>query len=279
MEGCAAHHAAARNFASSARAELGPALSACAVFGSVARGTARHDSDVDLLVVLNTDACGGSVNRADLRRRLEAGRVTSAPRLSLFLVEERELADANPVYLDMSDALLVLADVAGILPRFRARVADLIARQRSVRCVGGSGGVYWDLCPAFTPGRPCEPWQLGRMANGSLGAAQRKLTETRVSWRSGDTKAASSCASAVVATTCKSLLRHVAIDVPRPSDAPALVVEREQRLAQLPGFDPSFFHALIRRAQAPRDLTEAVALAEDALAHANDVARAQALLE
>jgi predicted nucleotidyltransferase len=144
---------------SEVRAAYGPRLVACAVFGSVGRGTPRHDSDIDVLLVarglprgrtrrveefLPVEARLGPALEAD-----EAGRPPIA--LSPVFKSPEEVEAGSPLFLDMVEDARILHDpegfLAGYLDRLRARLRQLGARR-----VRRGGGWYWELKPDLRPG-------------------------------------------------------------------------------------------------------------------------------
>lgn len=139
--------------------EYGERLVACAVYGSVGRGTPRGDSDVDLLLVAR-GLPAGRLRRveefAPVETRLEALLGPAGPGLApvalspVFKTPE-ELEAGTPLLLDMVEDAHILHDPAGVLAarldRLRARLRALGARR-----VPHGGGWYWELKPDLAPG-------------------------------------------------------------------------------------------------------------------------------
>ena len=141
------------------RAHYGRRLVSLALFGSVGRGTARPDSDVDVLIVAGP-LPDGRVARAEEFSAVEqaldpwmqtARRAGLSPTFSPIFKTPAELALGTPLLLDMVDDARVLVDDIGCLgqalQRVRARVEALGAR----RIWMGSAWV-WDLKPDYRPG-------------------------------------------------------------------------------------------------------------------------------
>jgi predicted nucleotidyltransferase len=131
------------------------------LYGSVARGEARPESDVDVLLVLK-DA--PPVYRDRLRpllpilRRLRRESCWKnletqglSPSLSV-LVLSREEADRNRcLYLDMLEDARILIDREGVFQN-RLRALGTRLRELGARRVRKNGDQYWDLKPDLAPG-------------------------------------------------------------------------------------------------------------------------------
>ncbi len=145
------------------RETFGEDLVSLVLFGSVARGTAGPDSDLDVLIV--ADALpDGRVARVRqflaVERRLEAD--LRAARLAGWNVElspvlktPAEVAEGSPLFLDMVDDARLLADRGGFM---RRTLDDLRARleARGARRVWRGNAWYWDLKPDYRPGEVFE---------------------------------------------------------------------------------------------------------------------------
>ncbi len=141
------------------RAAYGPRLVACAVFGSVGRGTPRYGSDIDLLLVAR-DLPRGRLRRVEeflpvearLDPLLEAAEPGSVPiALSPVFKTPEEVEAGSPLFLDLVEDARILYDpegfLAGYLERLRARLRRLGARRIRL----GSAW-YWELKPDLKPG-------------------------------------------------------------------------------------------------------------------------------
>jgi predicted nucleotidyltransferase len=141
------------------QAHYGRRLVACAVFGSVGRGTPRYDSDIDLLLVVR-DLPRGRFNRVEeflpVEARLEPALKAVDPgcapiALSPVFKSPEEVEAGSPLFLDMVEDARILCDpegfLAGYLDRLRARLAQLGARR-----IRRGNAWYWELKPDLKPG-------------------------------------------------------------------------------------------------------------------------------
>lgn len=147
------------------RNRLGAQLISVVLYGSVARGSARPDSDVDLLVVI--DPSPGMADVRALVRAVEresvdtpAGQQARQRGLGCFissLVLTRREADRNRyLYLDLTQEAILLFDREDLL---RKRLAKMRARMKelgSVRIELPDGTWYWDVKPDLRAGQVFE---------------------------------------------------------------------------------------------------------------------------
>lgn len=140
-------------------ASLGDRLVSIVLFGSVARGTAREVSDIDLLIV----ADGFPRSLHERRRPLLAEWARTRREKDLPVVEWNLLtktpAEArvhSPLYLDIVEDGILLMDREGffqaVLDGMRARMRALGSRRLPLP----DGSWYWDLCPSFRFGDEVE---------------------------------------------------------------------------------------------------------------------------
>jgi predicted nucleotidyltransferase len=144
-----------------ARQSLGDSVTSVILYGSVARGNAKPESDIDVLVILR-DASSSYRKRLELflpsLRKLRQGPLWErleerglSPFLALLVLSEEEAKENRYLYLDMVDEARILVDRGGFfqakLENLRQRLGELGARK-----VQHEGGWYWDLKPDLKAG-------------------------------------------------------------------------------------------------------------------------------
>jgi predicted nucleotidyltransferase len=148
---------------SAVRALYGDRLISVVLYGSVARGTMRHDSDLDILIVAQ-GLPNGRLKRMrefeavedrlaeNLRRAAGCGVMTS---LSPVIKSPDELQAGSPLLLDMVEDARVLYDRDGVfkqrINRLRQRLTQLGAKR-----IWKGNAWYWDLKPDYRPGEVFE---------------------------------------------------------------------------------------------------------------------------
>jgi len=149
----------AEQYAATAHAILGNNLTSVVLFGSVARGEAGSDSDIDLLVICR-ELPAGAFRRQEVlepvRERLQAELERLWERgcyadFTVVLKTEIEAQRTHLLYLDLTEEAVILFDRGGffarVLARVRERLRELGAQRRQLGRVR-----YWDLKPDFRAG-------------------------------------------------------------------------------------------------------------------------------
>jgi uncharacterized protein len=139
-------------------------LTSVAIFGSVARRTARDDSDLDLFIVVAGLPAGRRARLATfdpVRKLLEKSLSALAglgieTELMPILRTPDEIRIRTPLMLDMTEDAFLLRDregaLASALSGLRARLREL----GSKRIWDEEGGWYWDLKPDYRRGEIVE---------------------------------------------------------------------------------------------------------------------------
>ena len=137
-------------------------ITAFALFGSVARGEARPDSDIDLLIVykeVDFDPTKEFVKaRFELEEETEYKRLKKSglnPYPSAIFMTERDLWERPLILLDIIDHGLILYDTGVLQNRFNA-LRKRLAELGSKKIVLEDGTWYWHLKPDWKPGEVIE---------------------------------------------------------------------------------------------------------------------------
>lgn len=154
---------AAERYAGLLRETLGGNLVSVVLFGSVARGEATADSDLDLLIVCEHLPAGRFsrlrlLEGADRRFEDELLRLRSLgiqTRLARIVKTRDEAARVVPLYLDLVEDACLLYDGGEFFSSLLSRLRSLLATLGAERRVRGRVR-YWVLKPDLAPGEVIE---------------------------------------------------------------------------------------------------------------------------
>ena len=138
---------------------FGDRLVSLALFGSVARRTARPDSDLDLLLVIKGLPRGRrarletfDVVERSLAPEMEAlARAGIMVELSPVLRTPEDLQTPSPLLLDLTEDAVIRQDEGGVLQAALDDLAQRLRRLGSRRIWVGTRW-YWDLKPDYRRG-------------------------------------------------------------------------------------------------------------------------------
>lgn len=138
------------------RNRVGAGLVSAVLFGSWARGEARAESDIDLLVVMR-ELPRSRLDRSGLLVGL-AREVSDAlaDRIAPVALTPEEAARAKPFYLGMLSGHTIVVDEGGFFATVLRRLEQRLRELGSRRYVDEDGYEYWDLKPDWKPGEVVE---------------------------------------------------------------------------------------------------------------------------
>jgi uncharacterized protein len=139
--------------------DMGGSLRSVILFGSVARGQARPNSDVDLLVV----AEGFPLSLRDRRRplleswqRIRTDRGLPPVEWNLVTKSPEEAIVHSPLYLDLVEDAVFILDQGDLIGHVLSDMRERMAKLGSRRVYLADGTWYWDLKPDFRFGEVVE---------------------------------------------------------------------------------------------------------------------------
>lgn len=134
-----------------------------AIFGSVARGEARENSDIDILVVHKpvefdpvrrlAQLLVHRIYRSHEYEQLQRDGLN--PDLYVIFMTEKDLYDRPLILLDILDHGIILYDDGTLEKRFKS-LKKRLTELGSKKVVLDDGTWYWDLKPDWKPGEVFE---------------------------------------------------------------------------------------------------------------------------
>ena len=135
-------------------AALGDRLLGVVLYGSHARGEAREDSDVDLLVIARGLPERWYERTVSMHRPLKG--IKGAPQFSVLAKTPEEFERHFPsLYLDIGRDGVVLYDRDGYTARKLQRIREIIRETGLVRKRLARGSLFWDWNRKVT-----RPWEI-----------------------------------------------------------------------------------------------------------------------
>ncbi len=141
----------------------GASLITFAVYGSVARGTATIESDLDLLVVAS-NLPNGRMPRIDAftqyveereRMAISCQGKTYPVRVSTVLKTPEEVQMGSLLFLDMTEQVSILFDREDFFTKYLERLREKMREWGTEKRYSG-GGYYWLLKPNLKPGEKID---------------------------------------------------------------------------------------------------------------------------
>lgn len=142
-----------------AQEAYGEDLVSLGVFGSVGRSRPRHDSDIDLLMVMD-NLPPGRYERLQVFETLEAQMAPVLEEASLqdvhtvvnpIIKTPGEVLEGSPVFLDMVEDLVILLDREGFLEGYMKSLKRRLEKMGARRIWRGNSW-HWFLKPDYKPG-------------------------------------------------------------------------------------------------------------------------------
>jgi HEPN domain-containing protein/predicted nucleotidyltransferase len=201
----------------------GKKLKGLVLFGSVARGTARQESDVDVLVIAEDmpERYGDRVRKTlailssleTLKRELYAN-TKLRPNLDLILLDEEETQTPHPFLLDVVKEGIMLFDRNGFTQGALDRLKAEFQRMGAVRVERPEGRWHWVL----PRGEEDMTMDMTRLAADYLRRARARLIDGDSPLKRGDHPEVVRYSQEAVELSLKACLRMVGVEYPKVHD-------------------------------------------------------------
>lgn len=156
------YRALAEQFAAILRRELGERLTAIVLYGSVARGTARQNSDIDVLIIAGETDKEREATRDEIWKWDDAfedqpevvalQKAGYPARLEIYVLSKAQARRGTPIYLDMTLEAIVLYDPEGFFDRRIQQIKRRMAELNSYREWVEQDLYVWHLKANLKPG-------------------------------------------------------------------------------------------------------------------------------
>jgi len=140
---------------------FGANLNSLVLFGSVARGTAREESDIDLLIILKNAPASyykrlEPVVDIELKLRESALERAAPPMFSCIILSREEAKENRNIFLDMIDDSIILYDKDNFFKNRLKELKKRLLQLGSKKVVLEDNTWYWELKPDIAPGEVFE---------------------------------------------------------------------------------------------------------------------------
>lgn len=139
--------------------KIGDNLISIILYGSVARGTAKEGSDIDLLIILN-EAPDAYYERLDpvidIEIDLQKSLPGTVPIFSSLILSKNEAMENRNIFLDMIDGSVILYDKNDFFKNRLKELKNRLNELGSKKIILNDDTWYWQLKPDIKAGEILE---------------------------------------------------------------------------------------------------------------------------